>query len=154
MVLLCFESWISELPTMSLEDSRNQLSKRIDPAMWNDSNFSLVNFSVYSVIKWEWKQPWLFITTYKGHIGLQLIVRLIIGFVLHIALHKCRLEFDRSGLASIWHFKILVVFKIGVYISLFSFLNEIESWYSGLLLRIILKFYFGKQQDWTWKLIL
>ena len=31
-----------------------------------------------------------------SHIGLQLIVRWIIGFVLHIALHKYRIEFENQ----------------------------------------------------------
>ena len=55
-----------EWGTMSLDDSVNQLSNVIDPTTWNNSNFSLVNISVYSVFKWEQTQPWLFITTYKG----------------------------------------------------------------------------------------
>ena len=36
-----------------------------------------------------------------SHMGLQFIVRLIIGFLLHIALHKYRIEFDNSGPARI-----------------------------------------------------
>ena len=38
-----------EWGTMSLKCSVNQLSNVINPAMWNNSNFSLVSISVYAV---------------------------------------------------------------------------------------------------------
>ena len=54
---------LDESGTMSLDNSVNQLSNVIDPAASNDSNLSLVN----AIFEWEWKQPWLFITMYKGY---------------------------------------------------------------------------------------
>ena len=33
------------------DDSLNQFSNMIDPATWIDSNFSLMNFNVYTVFK-------------------------------------------------------------------------------------------------------
>ena len=94
--------WLEESGTMSLNDSVNQFNNVIDPVIWKDSNFSLVNISV----KWEWTQSWLCITAYKGynpsHTWLQCNVRSIIDFVLCIASHKYWLKFDNSGPAEIW----------------------------------------------------
>ena len=41
---------LEELGTMSLDNSVNQLSNAINSATWKDSNFSLVNISVYAVV--------------------------------------------------------------------------------------------------------
>ena len=58
---------LEESGILSLDDSVNQLINVIDPAMWNDSNFSLLNISVYTVFQLEQMLPWLFITMCKGY---------------------------------------------------------------------------------------
>ena len=81
---------IEELGTISLEKLVNQLSNQIDPAMWNDSNFNLVNISVYAIFKGNrhshgYLSPHTQAT--PSHTGLQSIVRSIIFFQTNIRLN-------------------------------------------------------------------